>query len=81
MADEQDARLERIEADVRELKSDMKEVRLSLAKIEGALPYFATKEEVEQAKHEATKGKYSMILSVVAIISSLGLLRARIFIS
>ena len=81
MADEQDARLERIEVDVRELKSDMKEVRLSLAKIEGALPHFATKEEVEQAKHEATKGKYGMIVGVVAIISSFGALFARIFIS
>ena len=36
-----------LKADVAELKADMKEVRLSFVRIEGALPHFATKEEVE----------------------------------
>ena len=98
MANEQDARLARIEAnvgriesdigriesdigriesDVRELKSDMKEVRSSLSKIEGALPHFATKEEVEQAKHEATKGKYGVHVGVIAFLLSLGTLATK----
>ena len=91
MASEQDARLARIEAnveriesdigrieaDVRELKSDMKEVRSSLSKIEGALPHFATKETVEQAKHEATKGKYGVLVGVIAFLLSLGTLATK----
>ena len=60
-----------------ELKSDMKEVRSSLSKIEGALPYFAPKEEVEQAKHEATKGKYGLPVGVLALLLSLGTLITR----
>ena len=60
-----------------ELKSDMKEVRSSLSKIEGALPYFATKEEVEQAKHEATKGKSGLPVGVLALLLSLGTLITR----
>ena len=91
MANEQDAHLERIaanveriesdigriETDVRELKSDMKEVRSSLSKIEGALPHFATKEAVEQAKHEATKGKYGVLVGVIAFLLSLGTLATK----
>ena len=69
--------MQNLQLDVRELKSDMKEVRSSLAKIEGALPHFATKEEVEQAKHEATKGKYGLVVSGLAFLLSLGAIASR----
>ena len=66
-----------LKSDVAELKTDMKEVRVSLARIEGALPHFATKEEVEQVRHEVTKAKYATITSVVAILISVIALASR----
>ena len=61
------------------LRSDMTEVKESLAEIRGTLPHLATKAEVEEAKHEATKGKQAMVVSTIAIIVSVGALLARIF--
>ena len=64
---------------VRELKTDMKEALKSLAKIEGSLPHFATMEEVEQAKHEATKGKYGAIAGAAAFLVAVGSTVSRFF--
>jgi hypothetical protein len=56
---ETDERLQRIETDIHEMKADITDIKVSLAKIEATLPHIATKTEVEEAKHEATKGKNS----------------------
>ena len=91
MADEQDARfarieangerlesdIGRIEADVRALTSDMQEVRPSLSTIAGALPHCAAKEAGDQARHEATKGQYGVLVGVVAFLLSPGTLATK----
>ena len=59
------------------LRSDMTEVKESLAEIRGTLPHLATKAEVEEAKHEATKGKYGVLVGVIALLLSLGTLATR----
>ena len=71
---EQNDRLDRIERGIEKLEAEMKEVRgelsgirESIGRIEGALPHFATKAEVEEAKHEATRGKYGMLISLIAV--------------
>ena len=45
--------------------------------LESTLPHVATKAEVEEAKHEATKGKYGLLVGVIALLLSLGTLAAR----
>lgn len=53
----------------------------SVAKIEttleSTLPHVATKAEVEEAKHEATKGKYGLFIGVIALLLSVGTLVTR----
>ena len=79
-----DERLQRIESDIHEMKADMSDIKVNVARItatiestfphlatkesvakiettiESTLPHVATKAEVEEAKHEATKGKYGL---------------------
>ena len=59
------------------MKADVTDIKVSLAKIEATLPHIATKAEVEEAKHEATKGKNSVFVSVIALLLSLGALAAK----
>ena len=74
---ETDERLQRIETDIHEMKADVTDIKVSLAKIEATLPHIATKAEVEEAKHAATKGKNSVFVSVIALLLSLGALAAK----
>ena len=59
----------------------MSATKESVAKIEttleSTLPHVATKAEVEEAKHEATKGKYGLLVGVLALLLSLGTLVTR----
>ena len=50
-------RFTRIEDKLDTLSRDVADVRESVAKLIGASPYFATKEDVEAAKHEATRSR------------------------
>ena len=80
-------RLTRIESDVNQLKSDMDRVRsdvssmsrtlndvaTAVAEIKGGMPHMATKAEVEQASHNATRGIYASLaavgLAIVALVT------------
>ena len=58
---ETDERLQRIESDIHEMKADITDIKVNVARItatiESTFPHLATKAAVEEAKHEATKGK------------------------
>ncbi len=54
-----DQRLERVEPNI-------VAIRASLARIEGAFPHFATKEDVAEAMLHATKSQRAMVASIVA---------------
>ncbi len=75
---ETDERLQRIETDIHEMKADITDIKVNVAKItatiESTFPHLATKAEVEEAKHEATKGKYGVLIGVTALLLSLGTL-------
>ena len=84
MSDDESHRLNRLEQDVSGLKNAMREIADGVSRIQGALPYMATKddvaqiqgavpylgtkEDVEAAKHESTKAKNAMYASVVAAV-------------
>ena len=96
-----DERLQRIESDIHEMKADMSDIKVNVARItatiestfphlatkesvakiettlESTLPHLATKAEVEEAKHEATKGKYGLFVGVIALLLSIGTLVTR----
>ena len=72
-----------IKVSLAEIKATLPHVatKESVAKIEttleSTLPHVATKAEVEEAKHEATKGKYGLPVGVLALLLSLGTLVTR----
>ena len=55
---------------IKQVGEDMTEVKVKVGVIEGGMPHLATKEEVEKAKHEATKGKYGLYVGMVAFVVS-----------
>lgn len=59
--------IERLDGKIEKMQEDVSTLRVDVAEIKGSLPHLATKEAVEEAKHEATKGKYSMLVSLIAV--------------
>ena len=85
-----EADIHAMKADMTDIKVSLAEIKATLphvatkesvAKIEttleSTLPHVATKAEVEEAKHEATKGKYGLLVGVLALLLSLGTLVTR----
>ena len=78
---ENDNRLDRIERGIEKIQEDVSALRESVGRIEGKLPHLATDREVEEAKHEATKAKYSVLVSVIAVVVAMASLITRLWIS
>lgn len=56
----------RIEEKVDSLHKDVGNLQREVSEIKGRLPSFATKEDVEKAKHSATKSIVGMSVSIIA---------------
>jgi len=74
-------RLDRIERGIEKIQEDLSALRESVGRIEGNLPHLATKEEVEQAKHQATKAQYSVFVSIIAVLTAVASLITRLWIN
>lgn len=56
--------IEKLETEMKEARNDLSGIRESMGRIEGDLQHLATKAEVEEAKHGATKALYGAIAAV-----------------
>ena len=72
MDDRMDRCMERIE-------SNLLAITESTARIEGALPHIATKEDVAEAKLYATKSQRAMVASIIAAGVAIGGVVARLW--
>ena len=74
---------ERLDGKIEKIQEDVSALRESVGKIEGViegkLPHLATEKEVEEAKHEATKAKYSVFVSIVAVLTAMASLFTRLW--
>ena len=61
-----EARLDIIDQRLDRVEPNIVAIRASLARIEGALPHFATKEDVAEAMLQVTKSQRTMVASIVA---------------
>ena len=64
--DRMDERMDRMDGRMDRMESNILAITASTAKIEGALPHIATKEDVAEAKLYATKSQWAMVGSIVA---------------
>ena len=64
--DRMDGRMDRMDGRMDRMESNILAITASTARIEGALPHLATKEDVVEAKLYATKSQRAMVVSMVA---------------
>ena len=61
-----EVRMDRMDGRMDRMESNILAITASTARIEGALPHIATKEDVAEAKLYATKSQRAMVASIVA---------------